>query len=566
MAADRAIRSNRVVLPDGIRPATIHIRDGVIHAIQDASDGADYGDLVIMPGLVDTHVHINEPGRTDWEGFASATRKAAAGGITTLIEMPLNAIPPTTTVANFEAKLAAARNQCCVDIGFWGGVIPGNADQIPALLDAGVWGFKCFLAPSGVPEFPHVTEADLRQAMPVLARVNALLLVHAELPSELRVPAGDPRCHSTWESSRPTKAEDAAIALLIRLSREYHCRVHIVHLASPDSLAQLAGTTLSAETCPHYLTFASEEIPDGATAFKCAPPIRPAAIRERLWDGLRSGAIGMIVTDHSPCPPHMKQGDFLTAWGGIASLERSLTTVWREASRRGFGITDIARWMCERPAKLAGLDHRKGAFAPGMDADLVIWDPGPPDSAPVRGVVHETWLAGQPIDVDAPPRGRILKRAHLAALSEEDLLRCCGSRNWARRMSLAAPFAGITSVEQAADRIWAECSPADWREAFAAHPRIGEQSDSQWSRQEQSGAAQAEEAVRAELAALNQRYYAKFGYIYIVCATGKTAPEMLAILKRRLGNDPAGEIREAAEQQRRITRLRLRKLLSPPTS
>jgi allantoinase len=567
MGGDRAIRGNRVVLPGGVRPATIHIRDGAIHAIDDGAEADDYGDLVIMPGLVDTHVHINEPGRTEWEGFARATRSAAAGGVTTLIEMPLNAIPPTTTVPNFELKLAAARDQCWVDVGFWGGVIPGNAEHIPALLQAGVWGFKCFLTPSGVDEFPNVTEADLREAMPVLARTNALLLAHAELPSALRAPVGDPRSHATWEASRPTTAEDAAIALLIRLSRAYRCRVHIVHLASPDSLAQLAGTNLTVETCPHYLNFASEESPDGATRYKCAPPIRPAAVRERLWDGLRSGAIGMIVSDHSPCPPPMKQGDFLTAWGGIASLGCSLSAVWTAASRRGFGIADLARWMCAAPAAIAGLDHRKGALAPGMDADLVIWDPDQPCPDPkLRGVVRETWLAGQPVDCGARPRGRILKRpASLATLTEEDLLECCGSRTWAGRMRAAGPYASVVALEQAADCIWNECSPEDWREAFTAHPRIG-QTYSHRSREEQSGVAGAPPGILADLAELNQRYQEKFGYIYIVCASGKTAAEMLAILKRRLANDPAHEILEAAGQERQIARLRLRKLLSPPTS
>ena len=585
-AADRVVRSRRVVLPEGTRPATIHIREGRIERVGDFAEPAshDFADVAVMPGVVDTHVHINEPGRTEWEGFATATRAAAAGGITTLVEMPLNAIPATTSVSAFEAKLAAARGQCRVDIGFWGGVVPGNAHEIAPLLAAGCWGFKCFLTPSGVPEFEHVAESDLRLAMPELARHGALLLAHAELPSKLLPPAGNPRSHGTWLRSRPHRAEDAAIALLLRLAREYTCRVHIVHLASSGSAARIASApNVTTETCPHYLTFAAEEIAEGATEFKCAPPIREASNREALWDALRAGSIGMVVTDHSPSPPAMKcreTGDFVQAWGGIASLQLALPAVWTEASRRGFSLDDIARWMCREPARLAGLDHRKGAIAAGLDADFAIWDPDaeftvdpsalhhrhkltPYAGRRLRGVVRETWLRGEPLDLAAAARGQVLHRdPGWSKLDEPAFLRCCGSRTWAQRMAAGLPYASVTALEDAADRVWRDCTREDWLEAFRAHPKIGQQSASRWSQQEQAEAAGAERPLFDRLAELNQRYEQKFGYIYIVCATGKSAAEMLAILERRLRNDPAAEILEAAAEQHRITRLRLRRLLS----
>jgi allantoinase len=592
MPVERVLSSRRVVLPDGVRPAAIHIRDGRIERVTDQFDrtGLDFGDLVIMPGLVDTHVHINEPGRTDWEGFTTTTKAAAAGGITTLVEMPLNAVPATTTVDALEQKIAAAAGQCWVDVGFWGGVVPGNQDDLVPLLEAGCRGFKCFLTPSGVPEFEHVQEADLRQAMAILARAGAVLLAHAELPSELQPPAGDPRSHAGWLASRPRRAEDAAIELLIRLGREYGCRVHIVHLVSSDALRQLAAAeSVTVETCPHYLTFAAEDVPDGATEYKCAPPLREGSNRDALWEGLRRGTIGMVVTDHSPSPPALKKqdtGDFVSAWGGIASLQLSLPAVWTEASRRGCGLEDIARWMCATPAALAGLDHRKGRIAPGFDADLAIWDPNaefevdaarlhhrhkltPYAGRRLQGVVHETWLAGTRVDIDAPARGRILRRerglAVLNAASKETaettFRRCCGSSSWSARMASERPYASAAAVAAAADRAWRECGREDCLEAFAAHPRIGEQTSSRWSQQEQAAAAHADAHVLDSLAGLNRRYAEKFGYIYIVCATGKTAAEMLAILERRIQNDPAAELLEAAEQQRLITHLRLEKLL-----
>jgi allantoinase len=372
------IRSNRVVTPTGVRPAAITIEGSRIVAVdQSAQADTDYGDLVIMPGLVDSHVHVNEPGRTEWEGFATATRAAQAGGVTTIVDMPLNSLPPTTTVAALEEKQRHARG--AVHIGLWGGVIPGNAPELEPMIDAGARGFKCFLVHSGVDEFPNVEEGELREAARILARRRVPLLVHAELPSELHEPAGDPNDYETYLRSRPNAAEDEAIAMLLRVCRETGARIHVVHLSSASALPLIAaarreGLPLTAETTPHYLYFSAEDVPAGRTEYKCAPPIRERQNREALWDGLRSGLISMIVSDHSPCTPHLKQGDFLSAWGGISSLQFLLPVVWTEALRRGFGLEDLVRWCCAAPAALAGME-RKGAIAPGHDADLVVWSP-----------------------------------------------------------------------------------------------------------------------------------------------------------------------------------------------
>jgi allantoinase len=429
MAATMIIRSTRVVLPDGIRPAEIEISGDRIASVRPIDPAApssvlrppssDFEHLVVMPGLVDTHVHVNEPGRTAWEGFATATAAAAAGGITTLVDMPLNSVPPTTTMKGLEAKRRAAPVEG-IEIAFWGGVVPGNEQDLDDLAAAGVRGFKCFLSPSGVDEFPYVEEQDLRRALPVLARRGLPLLVHAEWPPALRmIPVlSDPRAYATWLDSRPAGAEVDAIELLISLCEEFGTRVHVVHLATETALpalraARAKGLPISVETCPHYLTFAAEDIPAGATLFKCAPPIRGAATREALWRGLDDGGIDLIATDHSPCPPEMKgDGDFVRAWGGIASLELSLPAVWTGAAARGLGLERVAEWLCAAPARLAGLDGRKGSIAEGKDADLVIWDPGaefvvdesclrqrhkrtPYAGLRLRGRVHQTWARGR---------------------------------------------------------------------------------------------------------------------------------------------------------------------------
>ena len=388
-----------------MQPATVYIRDTRIDRVvttptsdprsptpdprpstpdprSPTSDIHDVGDLVVMAGIVDTHVHVNEPGRTEWEGFETATRAAAAGGVTTIVDMPLNSVPATTTLAALELKASAARG-ADIEVAYWGGVVPGNAGELEALADAGVRGFKCFLSPSGVAEFESVEAADLRAALPILRRCRRPLLAHAEWPAALQpVPAsGDPRAYATWLESRPPDAELAAIELLISLAREFRTHIHIVHLAAAEAIpllraARTEGLPITVETCPHYLTFCAEEIPDGATLFKCAPPIRGRTHREALWQALADGVIDLIATDHSPCPLPMKEGgDFIRAWGGIAALELGLPAVWTGASARGLSIERVSQWLSAAPARLADLDDRKGSIAAGKDADLVIWDP-----------------------------------------------------------------------------------------------------------------------------------------------------------------------------------------------
>jgi allantoinase len=443
--ANLIIRSLRVVTPDGVRPASIFVRDGVITEVRrsaaDAPEGAevlDFGDSVVMAGLVDTHVHVNEPGRTEWEGFETATRAAAAGGVTTIFDMPLNSVPPTTSLQALREKMAAASGRCFVDVGFWGGIVPGNRGELARMRELGVPGFKCFLVPAGVPEFGHVSERDLAEVLPEIARRGGVLLVHAEHPRWIAdTPPDGGRRYRTYLETRPARAEDEAIALLARLCRETAARVHVVHLSSADAVgaiegARVDGLPLSVETCPHYLFFAAEEVPEGATEFKCAPPIRDRANRERLWQALEKGTIDMVVSDHSPSPPERKSretGDFLTAWGGISSLQLRLPAVWTAARRRGHSVEPLAEWLCAAPARLGDVAARKGRIAAGYDADLVVWDPDAsfevrPDSIHHRhkltpylghtlfGVVGVTFLAGEKIfergRFFGPPRGKIV--------------------------------------------------------------------------------------------------------------------------------------------------------------
>jgi allantoinase len=445
------IRGRRVVTEHGIEPASVHVTRSYISSIsiyEDVPAGAELieaFDSIVMPGLVDTHVHVNEPGRTEWEGFETATRAAAAGGVTTIVDMPLNSVPATTTLDGLETKLDAARDKLHVDVAFWGGVVPGNCAELAKLWDEGVVGFKCFLIHSGVDEFPNVTERDLREAMPELARLGALLIVHAELPGPVeaccRAMNDSPsRSYRTFLESRPRAAENEAVALIIRLSRETGCRVHIVHHSSADALSMLrdakkSGLPITAETCPHYLHFAAEDIPDGATEFKCCPPIRERENREKLWDALKDGTIDLVVSDHSPCPPDMKlreQGDFMNAWGGISSLQLRLPIMWTEARARGRTIEDLTEWLCRAPARQVGLHNLKGAIKDGFDADVVIWNPdrefkveveppmlnhrhklSPYNGEVLRGVVEKTFVRGRIVYDGGEffgPLGQIIKR------------------------------------------------------------------------------------------------------------------------------------------------------------
>ena len=444
--------SRRVVTPEGVRPAAIEVRDGTITAVHPydvrpaGSAVRDVGLGVILPGLVDSHVHVNEPGRTEWEGFATATRAATAGGVTTLADMPLNSIPATVDVRALEAKRAAARGKCAVDVGFLGGVIPGNAGALAALHEAGVLGFKCFLVPSGVDEFPGCDAADLDQALAALAPLGAVLMAHCESPAVLaRVPA--PERTSSYEDyarSRPGTAETEAVALLLSLAEKHRARVHVVHVSSGATIPLLAaararGVQVTAETCPHYLHFSSDDVPDGATEYKCAPPFRSAADRDALWQALLDGTLDAVVSDHSPCPPGMKAreaGDFMAAWGGIASLQLGLSVVWTGMRARGIALERLAAWMSVAPARLLGLSRRKGAIAPGHDADLVVLHPGeefrvraddlfhrhpltPYIGARLAGTVHSTWVRGECVFVGDRSvlgmNGRLIHREAVAA-------------------------------------------------------------------------------------------------------------------------------------------------------
>jgi len=422
-------RSQRVVTPEGVRPATIEVRDGVIAGVHGRDflpagaavrDGLDDG--VILPGVVDSHVHVNEPGRTEWEGFETATRAAAAGGVTSLADMPLNSIPATTSVGALESKRSDARAKCAVDVGFLGGVIPGNAGELRGLHDAGVLGFKCFLVPSGVDEFPGCSAADLDQALAVLGPLGAVLMAHCESPAVLArtAPPASTRSYAEYARSRPGAAETEAVALLLSLAEKHRARVHVVHVSSGATLPLLAaararGVAVTAETCPHYLHFTADQVPDGATEYKCAPPIRGAADRDALWQGLLDGTLDMVVSDHSPCPPAMKargSGDFMAAWGGIASLQLGLSVVWSGMRERGIPLERLASWMGAAPARLLGLSARKGAIAPGHDADLIGWMPDdeytvapemllhrhpltPYMGTRLAGVVHSTFVRGE---------------------------------------------------------------------------------------------------------------------------------------------------------------------------
>ncbi|MEU2431613.1 allantoinase AllB [Streptomyces sp. NPDC007861] len=436
------LRSTRVITPEGTRPATVAVAGERIAAVlpHDAEVPAgarveDVGDDVVLPGLVDTHVHVNDPGRTAWEGFWTATRAAAAGGITTLLDMPLNSLPPTTTVDHLRVKQDVARPKAHVDTGFWGGAIPGNIKELRPLHDAGVFGFKCFLSPSGVEEFPELDQEQLARSLAEIAGFGGLLIVHAEDPHELAAAPQRPGTrYADFLASRPRDAENTAIGNLIAQARRLDARVHVLHLSSGDALPLIAaakaeGVRITVESCPHFLTLTAEEVPDGATEFKCCPPIREAANQDALWQGLADGTIDCVVSDHSPCTTDLKTPDFASAWGGISSLQLGLPAIWTEARRRGRTLEDVARWMASAPAELAGLSG-KGAIEAGRDADFVVLAPDETFTVDpaglhhrnqvtayagrtLHGVVRSTWLRGTRIVENgtlAEPIGRLLER------------------------------------------------------------------------------------------------------------------------------------------------------------
>lgn len=424
---DSAIISDRTAMPDGIRRAVVLIKDGIIADVADKLPAGnflviDLGNKVLMAGVIDPHIHINEPGRTDWEGFDTATKAAIAGGITTLVDMPLNSSPVTTTAGAFDVKVNATKTKLHTNCGFWGGLVPGNEKEIESLIGKGVLGFKAFLTHSGIDEFPNVTDNDLRKAMPVIAKNGLPLLVHCELSSPILWRGLGGEVYQNYLASRPKKWEDDAISLMIRLCEEFSCRTHIVHLSSANSIKQITkakekGLPLTVETGQHYLYFNAEDIKDGQTPFKCAPPIRGKANNEKLWQALKEGIIDFVATDHSPAPPVMKEitsGDFMKAWGGISSIQFALPVLWTAAKKHDCSLNDIAKWLCEKPAILTGKQNSKGKIAKGYDADLVVWDPEqqftvtesmihhkhkitPYLGEELYGVVEQTYLEGEKV-------------------------------------------------------------------------------------------------------------------------------------------------------------------------
>ena len=608
-----ALVSTRVVTPTGEIDTAIVIEGDKIGELIDRSKVppdmmmVDVGDLVISPGIIDAHVHVNEPGRTEWEGFETATRAAAAGGVTTIIDMPLNSSPVTTTAAALRTKRNAASGKCHVDVGFYGGLVPGNQDDLAALVDGGVMGIKAFLCDSGLDEFPASGEPELRRALETLSRSNTPLLAHAEMVGDT-IAITNPLSYSDYVNSRPESYELVAIKLLIDLCRESNTPIHIVHLATAAALpmieeAKAEGLPISVETCPHYLYFEASQIGDGQTAYKCAPPIRNQANRNALRAAVTSGMIESVGSDHSPCPPDLKSldsGDFASAWGGIASLQLTLNVMATLARETGWSRTLLADRLSRRPAEIFGLAKSKGRISPGFDADLVVWDPSssfrvrgrdlahrhdvtPYEDCELGGTVSRTYMrgklvfeegsiVGQPIGKLLQPDSRYPLSSSLHQLDERALAAtletACASQTWIAQMIAGGRFKDDEDVIARAAQVSQELSEADWLEAFAAHPRIGNvdslrakyANTKQIAGSEQSGVDDTDEGTLRRLSTANDEYFDKFGFIFIVCATGKTAKEMLAILERRLPLSRKDELANAAAEQTKITEIRLRKL------
>ncbi len=632
----RLLRSRRVVTPQGLVAADILIENGTIAQVADiGSTNAEALDLeaaVVGPGVIDVHCHINEPGRADWEGFRTATRAAAAGGITLLCDMPLNSEPVTSTAQAFERKVAAASGQLHIDVALYGGVIPSNAADEQALAElsrAGAAAFKCFLCDSGLKSFPAVAREHLASAMPQIAQLGKRLLAHAELfdaqpPSS--VDLSTPRSYEETLAARPSDMELRAIDLLSELCEATGCAVHIVHLSAAAALPRLqalraAGLPITVETCPHYLTFCAEEL-ELDPVFKCTPPIRDRCNREALWQGLKDGIIDFVATDHSPCPADLKfpagpdspasqqAAAWTRAWGGIASLQLLLPALWTQAQSRGFSVEDVSSWLASRPASWLGC-HDRGSIEPGKRADLVVWDPDrsfvvdayrllhrhpitPYHGRTLSGIVDTTIAAGQTVfDRNSEPplagaQGRILRlrgpntgsangsasdTAELDRLSVSKqrlaLEHCCGSSQWVKLVGAQAPFRTVEHLHRTAEHAFDQLADADWLEAFAAHPRIGNidslkkkyAATKLRASQEQAGTVTASERTLAQLAKANHAYETKFGHVFLVCATGRTAEAMLTNLETRLSNEAAREFAIAAEEQRKITFLRLQSLV-----
>jgi len=611
-----ALQSKNIVGSSFHKEGTLLIEDGKIKGIVDSISPdqvdifEDFGDALIMPGLVDTHVHVNEPGRTDWEGFRTATQAAAAGGITTIVDMPLNCLPVTTTKKNFDIKLEAIKGKLYVNVGFWGGVTPLDLKDLPELLDSGVMGVKSFLIDSGIPEFPPMTKEDLNEAMPFISKADLPYLIHAELDDGKTKDLEINKNYESFLKTRPRNWENDAITLMGSLSEKHSCKVHIVHLSSSDILPYLKeqkekNPLLTVETCPHYLVLASEKIPPGKTLFKCCPPIREENNREALWNGVKEGIVDFIVSDHSPCTPNLKlmeQEDLERAWGGISSLQFSLPLVWTEGRNQGLSPSDLVSLLCSKPAKLIGLDKQKGDLLPGMDADIVVWRPDkqftitkekilfknkitPYEGRTVNGLIEKTYLGGKLIYENGlmpfGPFGKsILKETQkemkikkFNGLENSDAIKeafkCCSSQKWAENLIKRRPFITFQEMVKKSEDVWFKLSSEDWLEAFKGHAKIGDLESLQkkynqtksWSHGEQNGVKETPLSVLKELKELNDVYEEKYGFIFIVCATGKSAEEMLEILKKRLHNDRSDELKIAISEQNKITNIRLEKLL-----